>query len=82
MFYFQYVLTELAFREPTVFQGWQTFTCVLLLSAMVKCHCVAEEVKMLDRRTFFLMLPGFIFFTVSIVAGSKGLAILVSSVTK
>lgn len=74
---FQFVLSELRFTVPTVFQGWQTFSCVILLSSLIKLKKIKNDLQILDARALSLLMPALICFTLGIVAGSKALAELV-----
>lgn len=71
----KYVLSVLGFQFPMVFQGWQTLVgfIVLKLTNNPRC-CFYYNVPTLDRSGFVSLLPNFLFFTTSIIAGSKALA--------
>lgn len=75
----QYVLSVLHFTIPTVFQGWQTLVCVLLLTTLMRWKKFRVDVLCLEKRIVLRMLFPLICFSLSNVAGSKALAELVSS---
>lgn len=73
----KYVLTELGFQFPMVFQGWQMlvgFVVLRALSILPSPKNPSLSVVAIDRSAFVSLLPGFMLFTVSIIAGSKALA--------
>ncbi|KAG8224715.1 hypothetical protein J437_LFUL004884 [Ladona fulva] len=72
----RYVLSILKFTYPTVFQGWQTLVSVLILKLITWKSKAKLEVNPLDRKATINMLPHFLFYVGSIVAGSKALASL------
>ena len=71
----KYILTVLGFQFPMVFQGWQTlvgFVILYILRNPKYCHIY--DVNPLDKPGFVSLLPNFLFFTTSIISGSKALA--------
>lgn len=74
---FQFVLSELKFTVPTVFQGWQTLSCVILLTILIKFNKVKNDLQILDGKALPLILPALVCFSLGIVAFSKALADLV-----
>lgn len=78
LFILQYVLSVLKFTYPTVFQGWQTLVCVLILKYLTLKKQL--DVAVLDKSTAISLLPHCLYFLGAIVAGSKALATLVSTI--
>lgn len=78
LFILQYVLSVLKFTYPTVFQGWQTLVCVLILKYLTLKKQL--DVAVLDKSTAISLLPHCFYFLGAIVAGSKALATLVSTI--
>jgi hypothetical protein len=76
LFILQYVLSVLKFTYPTIFQGWQTLVCVLILKYLTLKKQL--DVAVLDKSTAISLLPHCLYFLGAIVAGSKALATLVS----
>lgn len=74
LFVNKYVLTVLGFKYPTIFQGWQTLGGLLLFKLLTVIAKTNFKVTPLDRSAFISMLPGFLFFTTSIIANSKALS--------
>ena len=73
----KYVLTELGFRFPMVFQGWQTlvgFIVLRLLAYIPNKSSPTLSVVAIDRSGFVSLLPNFFLFTVALIAGSKALS--------
>lgn len=70
----KYVLSVLGFRYPTIFQGWQTLCGLLLYKILTVAAKSNFKVTPIDRPALISLLPGFLFFTTSIIAGSKALA--------
>lgn len=70
----KYVLSVLMFTYPTVFQGWQTLVCVLILKYLTLKKQL--DVAVLDKSTAISLLPHCLYFLGAIVAGSKALATL------
>ncbi|XP_043227297.1 transmembrane protein 241-like isoform X2 [Amphibalanus amphitrite] len=69
----KYVLTSLHFTYPTIFQGWQTLFGLVFIKLVTLCS-KQERLYGLDKPGFLSLLPNFLFFTGSVVAGSKALA--------
>jgi len=74
LFVNKYVLTVLGFKYPTIFQGWQTLGGLLLFKILTVASKSNFKVTPIDRSAFISMLPGFLFFTTSIIANSKALS--------
>lgn len=72
------MLSILKFTYPTVFQGWQTLVGVLILKYLTLKKQL--DVAVLDKSTAISLLPHCLYFVGAIVAGSKALATLVSTV--
>lgn len=73
----KYVLSELGFRYPMVFQGWQTLVGFLVLQLLAYVPSKAKPtftVVAIDRPGFVSLLPNFFLFTVSLIAGSRALS--------
>jgi len=74
LFVNKYVLSVLGFKYPTIFQGWQTLCGLLLYKLLTVVSRANFKVTPIDRPALISLLPGFLFFTTSIIAGSKALA--------
>jgi len=70
----KYVLTILGFRYPTIFQGWQTLTGLLIYKLLTLVSKTSFKLTSIDRSALISLLPGFLFFTTSIISSSKALA--------
>ena len=70
----KYVLSVLGFKSPTIFQGWQTLTGLIIYKLLTYCSKTNFKLVGIDRPAFISLLPGFLFFTTSLVAASKALA--------
>ncbi len=73
----KYVLSELGFRFPMVFQGWQTLVGFLVLKLLAYIPSKSSPtltVVSLDKSGFVSLLPNFFLFTVSLIAGSRALS--------
>ena len=70
----KYVLSVLGFKYPTIFQGWQTLTGLCIYKLLTYCSKSNFKLVGIDRSAFISLLPGFLFFTTSIVAASKALS--------
>lgn len=73
----KYVLTELGFQFPMVFQGWQTLVGFIVLRALAYIPSKAAPtltVASIDKSGFVSLLPNFFLFTVMLIAGSKALS--------
>lgn len=73
----KYVLSELGFRYPMVFQGWQTlvgFLVLRLLAYIPSSQTPTLTVVSIDKPGFVSLLPNFFLFTVSLIAGSRALS--------
>jgi len=70
----KYVLSVLGFRYPTIFQGWQTLAGLVIYKLLTYCSKANFKLVGIDRPAFISLLPGFLFFTTSLVAASKALA--------
>jgi len=70
----KYVLSILGFRYPTIFQGWQTLTGLIIYKLLTLASKSNFKLAGIDRPAFISLLPGFLFFTTSLIAGSKALA--------
>jgi len=70
----KYVLSVLGFRYPTIFQGWQTLTGIVIYKLLTFVSKSGFQLASIDRSAFISLLPGFLFFTTSLIAGSKALA--------
>ena len=71
----KYVLSVLGFKYPTIFQGWQTLAGLIIYKLLtVSCAKANFKLVSIDRPAFISLLPGFLFFTTSLVAGSKALS--------
>jgi hypothetical protein len=68
------VLTVLGFKYPMVFQGWQTLVGFVVFKALSVSKALPVANIPLDKAGFISLLPNFLFFTSSIIAGSKALA--------
>lgn len=73
----KYVLSELGFRFPMVFQGWQTlvgFVVLKILAYVPSTKSPTLTVVAIDKSGFVSLLPNFFLFTVSLIAGSRALS--------
>ena len=70
----KYILTVLGFKYPTIFQGWQTLAGLIIYKILTFCSKSNFKLVGIDRPAFISLLPGFLFFTTSLVAASKALA--------
>jgi len=70
----KYVLSVLGFRYPTIFQGWQTLTGLIIYKLLTFLSKSGFQLTGMDRAAAISLLPGFLFHTTSIIAGSKALA--------
>jgi len=70
----KYVLSILGFRYPTIFQGWQTLTGLIIYKLLTFASKSSFKLASIDRPAFISLLPGFLFFTTSLIASSKALA--------
>jgi len=70
----KYVLSILGFRYPTIFQGWQTLTGLIIYKLLTYVSKTNFKLASIDRPAFISLLPGFLFFTTSLIASSKALA--------
>jgi len=70
----KYVLSVLGFKYPTIFQGWQTLASLVIFKVLTYTHKNNFKLVKMDRSAFISLLPGFLFYTTSIVAASKALA--------
>eukprot|EP00092_Neocalanus_flemingeri_P024574 GFUD01026653.1.p1 GENE.GFUD01026653.1~~GFUD01026653.1.p1 ORF type:complete len:307 (+),score=73.85 GFUD01026653.1:98-1018(+) len=70
----KYVLSILGFRYPTIFQGWQTLTGLIIYKLLTFASKSDFKLASIDRPAFISLLPGFLFFTTSLIASSKALA--------
>ena len=70
----KYVLSVLGFKYPTIFQGWQTLASLVIFKVLTYTHKNNFKLVNMDRSAFVSLLPGFLFHTTSIVAGSKALS--------
>ena len=70
----KYVLSVLGFKYPTIFQGWQTLAGLVIYKLLTYCSKANFKLVGIDRPAFISLLPGFLFFTTSLVAASKALA--------
>jgi len=70
----KYVLSILGFRYPTIFQGWQTLTGLIIYKLLTFASKSSFKLAGIDRPAFISLLPGFLFFTTSLIASSKALA--------
>jgi len=66
------------FTYPTVFQGWQTLVSVLILKYLTLKKQL--DVAVLDKSTAISLLTHCLYFLGAIVAGSKAVATLVSTI--
>lgn len=74
LFINKYVLSILGFRYPTIFQGWQTLTGLVVFKILTLVSKKTFQVTSVDRAAFISLLPGFLFFTTSIISASKALS--------
>jgi len=74
LFINKYVLSILGFRYPTIFQGWQTLTGLIIYKLLTFASKSSFKLAGIDRPAFISLLPGFLFFTTSLIASSKALA--------
>jgi len=74
LFINKYVLSILGFRYPTIFQGWQTLTGLIIYKLLTCASKTSFKLAIIDRPAFISLLPGFLFFTTSLIASSKALA--------
>lgn len=74
LFVNKYVLSVLGFKYPTIFQGWQTLCGLLLYKILTVASKSNFKVTPIDRPALISLLPGFLFFTTSLIASSKALA--------
>jgi len=74
LFINKYVLSILGFKYPTIFQGWQTLTGLVVFKVLNLFSKKSFQVTSIDRAAFISLLPGFLFFTTSIISSSKALA--------
>jgi drug/metabolite transporter (DMT)-like permease len=72
----KYVLSILGFRYPTIFQGWQTLTGLIIYKLLTCASKASFKLATIDRPAFISLLPGFLFFTTSLIASSKALAVV------
>ena len=72
------MLSVLKFTYPTVFQGWQTLVCVLILKYLTLKKQL--DVAVLDKSAAISLLPHCLYFLGAIVAGSKALSTIVSTI--
>jgi len=70
----KYVLSILGFRYPTIFQGWQTLTGLVIYKLLTIVSKSGFKVTTIDRSALISLLPGFLFYTTSIISSSKALA--------
>lgn len=70
----KYILSVLGFKYPTIFQGWQTLAGLIIYKILTFCSKSNFKLVGIDRPAFISLLPGFLFFTTSLVAASKALA--------
>ena len=70
----KYILSVLGFKYPTIFQGWQTLAGLIIYKILTFCSKSNFKLVSIDRPAFISLLPGFLFFTTSLVAASKALA--------
>jgi len=70
----KYVLSTLGFRYPTIFQGWQMLVGFIIFRLLICLYKNSFSVISLDRSGFISLLPAFLFFTTSIISGSKALS--------
>ena len=70
----KYILSVLGFKYPTIFQGWQTLAGLIIYKILTFCSKSKFKLVGIDRPAFISLLPGFLFFTTSLVAASKALA--------
>jgi len=76
LFINKYVLSVLGFRYPTIFQGWQTLCGLLVYKILTVIAKDRFKVTPIDRSGLISLLPGFLFFTTSLIAGSKALSVV------
>nr|ACO14928.1 Transmembrane protein C18orf45 [Caligus clemensi] len=81
MFCNKYVLTELGFKYPMVFQGWQTLVGFLVLRIWTSSFLplslrLKKAITPMDKPGFVSLFPFFLFFTASLITGSKALSTL------
>jgi hypothetical protein len=69
----KYVLTELSFTYPTIFQGWQVLVGAILLKSLSTCGGEPVVRAKLDKPGFISLLPNFLLFVGALVSGSKAL---------
>lgn len=74
LFMNKYVLSTLGFRYPTIFQGWQMLVGFIIFRILICLYKSSFSVISLDRSGFISLLPAFLFFTTSIISGSKALS--------
>ncbi|CAG0921093.1 unnamed protein product [Notodromas monacha] len=72
----KYVLSELEFTYPTIFQGWQVLVGACFLKGIATCSGTAVVKSSLDKPGFISLLPTFLLFVGTLVAGSKALAVI------
>ena len=70
----KYVLSVLGFKYPTIFQGWQTLAGLIIYAILTYASKSNFKLVGIDRPAFISLLPGFLFYTTSLVAASKALA--------
>jgi len=74
LFMNKYVLSVLGFKYPTIFQGWQMLAGFIIYKILTVFSKDKFSITHLDKPGIVSLLPGFLFFTASIIAGSKALA--------
>ncbi|QQP56824.1 Transmembrane protein C18orf45 [Caligus rogercresseyi] len=77
----KYVLTELGFKYPMVFQGWQTLVGFLVLRLWTSSFLpmslrLKKAITPMDKPGFVSLFPFFLFFTASLITGSKAISSL------
>nr|ACO12427.1 Transmembrane protein C18orf45 [Lepeophtheirus salmonis] len=77
----KYVLTELGFKYPMVFQGWQTLVGFIVLRMWTSSYLplnlrLKKSITPLDKPGFVSLFPFFLFFTASLITGSKALSVI------
>ncbi|BFZ11258.1 hypothetical protein BsWGS_14296 [Bradybaena similaris] len=72
----KYVLSELRFTYPTIFQGWQTLVGVIMFKALISTGHVETLLQGKEWHDCALWLPGMMSFLISIYSGSRALASL------
>ncbi|CAG5124484.1 unnamed protein product [Candidula unifasciata] len=70
----KYVLSELRFTYPTIFQGWQTLVGVVMFKALISTGHVENLLQGKEWHDCALWLPGMMSFLISIYSGSRALA--------